>query len=217
MTTDKPSIATIRQALRGPLPGRAAQIAMAVKPRPGDQPDLPRPCPREGAVLLLLTRKDNALVLPLTCRTTTVEHHAGQISFPGGAREPADASFRDTALRETYEELGVPPLMVEVLGELSPLYIPSSRFCVYPFVGYVPAPITWQPDPAEVSEVLEAPLGLLMRPETVRTETHIRDGKPYQVPMYAVGPHRIWGATAMMLSEFVTLLRQDGRTVPAQD
>ncbi len=204
------TIDAVRRALRRPLPGRAAQLLMAVRPRPGDRADLPRPCPKEGAVLLLLVQVGDQLMVPLTCRADTVHTHRGQISFPGGACEPHDADFRATALRETEEELGISAAAVEVLGQLTPLYVPPSQFCVYPYVGYLPQPSRWQPDPREVSEVVEAPLDALMNPSSKHIEMHLRDGIEFQVPYYGIGSHRIWGATAMMLSEFLTLLAQAG-------
>jgi len=197
----------VRAALQQPLPGRAAQMGMAVRPRPGDRPELPNPCPREGAVLVLLYERQNHLVLPLTRRTQTVESHRGQVSLPGGAREPQDGDFAQTALRETCEELGIPEATVEVLGALSPLYIPPSRFCVYPIVGYAePAPVL-SPDRDEVAEVIEADLGLLLDPSTQRVEAHWRDNQRFEVPVYQVGEHKVWGATAMILSEFLAVLR----------
>nr|MBC7245128.1 CoA pyrophosphatase [Chloroflexota bacterium] len=200
------AIEAVRAAMQLPLPGRAAQQTMAVRPRPGDQPDLPNPCPREGAVLALLYEKEGSLVLPLTCRTQTVELHKGQISLPGGAREPQDETFADTALRETCEELGIPEQAIEVLGALTPLYIPSSRFCVYPYVGYAKQAFSLRPDLNEVTEVIEVPLDLLLEPSTRRVETHFRDNQRFEVPIYQVASYKVWGATAMILAEFLTLL-----------
>jgi 8-oxo-dGTP pyrophosphatase MutT (NUDIX family) len=198
----------IRVALQRPLPGRKAQMTMAVQPRPGDRPDLPVPCPREGAVLILLYPHEGQLFLPLTRRTETVETHKGQISLPGGAREQQDESLAQTALRETQEELGVPDRDVEIIGALTPLYIPHSRFCVYPFVGYAILRPLLRPDPLEVAEAIEAPLLDLLHPSTRQIETHWRDGQLYSVPSYHIGPQKIWGATAMILAEFLALVRE---------
>jgi len=197
----------VRAALQAPLPGRAAQLTMAVRPRPGDRPDLPRPCPHEGAVLILLYKRGNDLVLPLTRRTQTVEMHKGQISLPGGAREPQDRDFAQTALRETSEELGIPEETIEVLGPLTPLYIPPSRFCVYPYVGYARHIGPMHPDPNEVAEVIEVPLRHLLNPATRQMETHLRDQQKFQIPIYKLAKHKVWGATAMILAEFLTMLR----------
>lgn len=197
----------VRAALRLPLLGRAAQLEMAVRPRPGDRPDLPNPCPREAAVLVLLYPRQGELVLPLTRRTDTVEMHRGQVSLPGGAREPQDHDFSQTALRETCEELGIPEGTAQILGALSPLYIPPSRFCVYPYVGYVNAPPLLHPDPAEVAAVIEVPLRHLMDLDTREIEVHWRNDQRFEVPVYRVAEQKVWGATAMMLAELVALLR----------
>jgi 8-oxo-dGTP pyrophosphatase MutT (NUDIX family) len=197
----------VRAALQRPLLGRAAQLEMAVRPRPGDRPDLPNPCPREAAVLMLLYPRQGELVLPLTQRTDTVEMHRGQVSLPGGAREPQDRDFAQTALRETCEELGIPEGAVQLLGALSPLYIPPSQFCVYPYVGYVSTPPLLHPDPAEVAAVIEMPLRNLLEPDTRQVEVHWRNRQRFEVPIYRVAEQRVWGATAMMLAELVALLR----------
>jgi 8-oxo-dGTP pyrophosphatase MutT (NUDIX family) len=201
------TVPIIRAALRQPLPGRAAQQTMAVRPRPGDRPDLPSPCPHEGAVLLLAYRRQGELVLPFTRRTDKLEMHRGQISLPGGHREPQDGSYEQTALRETCEELGIPERAVEILGPLTPLFIPVSSFCVYPYVGYARRAWTLRPDAREVAEAFEAPLQRLLDPATRRVQIHFRDNQRFEVPAYEVGEHHIWGATAMILAEFLALLR----------
>jgi len=203
----------VHAAMHLPLPGRVAQMTMAVRPRPGDRLDLPSPCPREGAVLVLLYEREGNLVLPLTRRTQTVEMHRGQISLPGGAREPLDESFAQTALRETHEELGIPEDAISVLGPLTPLYVPPSQFCVYPFVGHALRVPPLCPDPNEVAEIIEVSLEHLLDPVTREEEAHLRDGKSYDVPIYRVGTDRVWGATAMILAEFLAML-QAARTLP---
>jgi 8-oxo-dGTP pyrophosphatase MutT (NUDIX family) len=207
MTGQPPvSLQTVRAALQLPLPGRAAQQNMAVRPRPGDRPDLPDPCPNEGAVLVLLYERRGRLVVPLTRRTETVETHKGQVSLPGGSREPQDNHFEQTALRETCEELGIAEETVEVLGALTPLYIPPSRFCVYPYVGFASHPFRLRPDPNEVAEVIEVPLEHLLDPTTRQVETHLREERSFQVPVYRLAKQKVWGATAMILAEFLALL-----------
>ena len=201
------TVHTIRAALQLPLPGRVAQQTMAVRPRPGDRPDLPKPCPHEGAVLLLVYRRHGDLVLPLTRRTDKLEMHKGQISLPGGAREPQDGTFVHTALRETGEELGIPEKAIEVVGALTPLFIPVSTFCVYPYVGYARRAPPLHPDANEVAEAIEMPVEHLLNPATRQVETHWRDNQRFEIPTYRVGEHRVWGATAMILAEFIALLQ----------
>jgi len=156
---------------------------------------------------VLLYEREGHLVLPLTRRTQTVEMHRGQISLPGGAREPEDRDFAQTALRETREELGIPEKAVSVLGSLSPLYIPPSRFCVFPFVGHAARAVPLCPDPNEVAEVIEVSLDHLLDPAIQDLEVHFRDGKRYEVPLYRIGKQRVWGATAMILAEFLAVVR----------
>jgi len=196
----------VRAALRLPLPGRPAQLTMAVRPRPGDRADIPESCPNVGAVLVLVYPVDGRLVTPLTVRTEQVELHRGQVSLPGGAREAADHDLVDTALREAGEEVGVSRADVEVLGPLSPLYIPVSSFCVYPFVGLTPHSFQFRADPNEVARVVEASLDQLLEPSMQGLERHERDGQTFEVPFYRVSGQKVWGATAMILAEFAALL-----------
>jgi len=202
------TLATIRAALRLPLPGLAAQLRMAVQPRPGDRLDLAQACPHEAAVSLLLYQRAGQWVLPLTRRSDTVQIHRGQISLPGGAREPQDRSLAHTAVRETCEELGIPEDSVELIGALTPLYIPVSGFCVYPHVTHSRRTPAFHPQSEEVAEILEAPLGQLLDHNTRKVVVRVRDGQRYRVPFYQLRRHQVWGATAMILSEFVALLRQ---------
>ena len=160
-------------------------------------------------MLILLYQAEGELRFPLTVRTTTVHAHKGQISLPGGAKEPEDEQFRHTALREASEELGVSTAGIEILGALSRLYIPHSGFCVHPFVGYAEQPLRWCPDPAEVAELFAAPLRQLLDPSTVHEEPQTHDGQSFLVPYYLFGSHRVWGATAMILAELVALMRAE--------
>ena len=165
--------------------------------------------PRLGAVLALLFQKETTLYLLLTKRREDLNSHAGQISFPGGKHEEAE-SFVDTALRETHEEVGILPTAVTILGQLTPLFIPPSGFEVHPFVGWYrngPAP-TFTPNVYEVSELIETPLTHLLDPNTRQEEIWKLRGFPVNVPFFQVGEHKVWGATAMMLSELIERLRQ---------
>lgn len=164
---------------------------------------------REAGVLALLFPLDDAPTLVLTVRRDHLPDHAGQISFPGGQRE-ADETLEETALREAQEEVGLDPSHVEVLGALTPLYIQPSNFCVYPFVGAVPHAPTLRPTDAEVGKILRVPLAHLLRPETtVREEWSLR-GMPVEVPYFGVEGYKVWGATAMMLSELLALFEGSG-------
>jgi 8-oxo-dGTP pyrophosphatase MutT (NUDIX family) len=139
-------------------------------------------------------------------RPQTVVHHKGQIAFPGGHVEDGETAA-EAALREAWEEVGVIPGTVRVLGALTPLYIPPSGYCIYPFVGVTDVPPVFTPQEGEVDEIIEAPLAHFFEPDTLRHETWPFDIGPRRVPFYAFGPHKIWGATAMVVSELMDILK----------
>lgn len=205
---DKVTIHSVMRALRFPLPGLEAQLVMAPKPRvlPGDRHEGE---PRQGAVLLLLYPREGRLFLLLTRRSEHVLRHKGQISLPGGAREPGDASLWWTALREAAEEVAVAPEEVRYVGVLSPLYVAASHFEVHPFVGYAPERPNFAPSDYEVAALIEMPLHRILEEDAKREEVWVRDGSERRVPLYLWGDHIIWGATAMILTELETLLRAE--------
>lgn len=188
-----------------PRPGLNAQRTMAPHPRPLTLPTDVEP--RKAGVLLLMYPIEGVLHLALTARTSTLNHHSGQISLPGGGWEPGDGSLQETALRETYEEIGVTADELEILGPLTPLYILPSNNLAHPFVAYADHRPIFRPDPNEVADLLEIPLALLLDPKTRREEDWIWRGVPLHVPFYAVGDLQIWGATAIILAEFLALIR----------
>jgi 8-oxo-dGTP pyrophosphatase MutT (NUDIX family) len=159
-----------------------------------------------AAVLVLIYPKDGKEHLLLTVRSETVEHHKGQISLPGGSVH-GDEDLETTALRETFEEVGILPEDVEILGRLDDL-VTNSRFRVTPIVGIMhEAPRGFTPSPFEVAEVIEVPLRYLLDPENLIEEHRERDGQVTVNPAYEFEGYRVWGATARMLSGFLDLLR----------
>jgi 8-oxo-dGTP pyrophosphatase MutT (NUDIX family) len=164
-------------------------------------------------VLFLLYDRDGLLYTCFTERTSTVATHRGQISLPGGAHEPEDPTLVHTALRETHEELGIPPEAVEVLLELEAEYVAVSGFLVTPVVGRLAAPPAFCPDPREVERVIEVPVAHLLDPAVVRMEergTYLRNS-----PVYQYEQHEIWGATARILSRILAdPARLPGLAVP---
>jgi 8-oxo-dGTP pyrophosphatase MutT (NUDIX family) len=178
-----------------------ARVNLRPPERPGQ--------PRLGGVLILLYQADDELYLVLTRRRDDLQAHAGQVSFPGGRHE-APETLQATALRETYEEIGIPAEALCILGELSSLYILPSDFEVCPFVAYYQNGTrpSFKPDSREVAEIIEVPLSHLLNPSTrVEEEWELR-GYPVSVPFFQVNHHKVWGATAMMLSEFLERLRR---------
>lgn len=161
------------------------------------------PAMRRAGVLIPLFVRDGQLWILFTRRTDTVEHHRGQISFPGGAHEDGDEDLLATALRETQEEIGVAPDDVRVLGALSPL--PTiTNFYVEPYVAAIPQPYVFAPAEAEIAEIIEVPVAVLLDP-AVREEKTLA-GRPEAILFYHYGDHVIWGATARMLSELLEAL-----------
>ncbi|MBP8000029.1 MAG: CoA pyrophosphatase [Chloroflexi bacterium] len=185
------------------------QRQMAPVPRPIRRPENLSGRPRIGAVLLLLYPKQDQLHLVLTRRRDDLNSHAGQISFPGGRQDEGE-SLTQTALREAHEEVGVDAAQIHVLGELTPIYIPPSDFEVHPFVGWLAAAPTFYPAEWEVAEIVEVPLSHLLNPTTKRQEPRDFNGLTLQIPYYAVGEHKVWGATAIMLSEFMGRMEEVG-------
>jgi 8-oxo-dGTP pyrophosphatase MutT (NUDIX family) len=164
-------------------------------------------CRRAGVLVLIYPCGDEPCLV-LTRRTNSVDSHRGQISFPGGSLDPGEDAVA-AALREGWEELAIDASQVEVIGTLSPLYIPPSGFCVYPTVAYAAMRPAFVPNPGEVAEIIETPLAHLLAPETRCEETWEIRGAPVRVPFYAVGHHRVWGATAMVLAELLALLQTE--------
>lgn len=158
-----------------------------------------------AAVLVPLAYKAGEWHVVVTRRTETVEHHKGQISFPGGACDPGDEGLLATALRETFEEIGVPPEQVEVLGVLDD-FPTITGFVVTPFVGVIPHPFPYRTNAHEVAQVVEVPLSFLRDPAHLRVEQWDYQGQSYDVLFWDYGPHVIWGATARVLKGFLDLL-----------
>jgi 8-oxo-dGTP pyrophosphatase MutT (NUDIX family) len=165
---------------------------------------------RRAAVLVPVLLEPEGARLVYTVRKDHLQDHAGQISFPGGSSEPGDDSLLETALREAEEEIDLRPDLVEVIGELEEMYIPPSDFRVSPFVGLLPpeAELVLQPD--EVEEIFTVSLDELMSPETFRKTLLRRDGRDYEVPVFAVEGSKmrreIWGATAAMTAALLARL-----------
>lgn len=204
--TDRAILERVESGLRAPLPGIPAQLLMAPDPRPGQKAYFEvEGTALKAGVLLLLYEEGGELRLLLTRRTERVLHHRGQISFPGGEQHPGE-SVEATALRETEEELGLDLGAVRILGRLTPLYIPSSNYCMYPIVAYIPGRPVFVPQADEVAETIEVPVAHLMEPKNRgRTEWTI-GARKVDAPFYEFLGHKIRGATAMVLAEFLAVL-----------
>ncbi|MBI4289265.1 MAG: CoA pyrophosphatase [Chloroflexi bacterium] len=173
-------------------------------PPPGNLPPVP------AGVLIPMYQKDGEYFIIFTLRTQMVEHHKGQISFPGGAYHPGDENLLDTALRESFEEIGLFPSDVEVVGELDDL-ITGTNFRVAPFVGFIPYPYTFHPSKEEVAEIIHAPLSLLLDERYCRREARPGGGIGY---FYDCRGYVIWGVTARILKPFLDIIVAGGLASP---
>jgi len=203
------SLNDITQALAGPKPGLRGQQTMAPGYRPLDAKsyeDGSKTC-RRAAVLLLLYPMDGHLYTVLTERRHDLSTHPSQISLPGGSRDGGE-TVTETAIREAYEEIGISPDNVTVLGRLTHIYIPPSHFCIQIVIGYAPKQLHWRPNPDEVATVIEAPISVFFDPAVRRSATLHREDQDWRVPYFAINDHKVWGATAMALGEFATLLQE---------
>ncbi|NJK80629.1 MAG: CoA pyrophosphatase [Chloroflexaceae bacterium] len=166
--------------------------------------------PREAAVLILLYPQDDDLWFPLTVRSPHLPQHRGEVSLPGGSVDPEDADLVATALRETHEELGIDPAQIEVIGTMSSFYIPASNFQLTPVVGVTTEAPEIVPNPYEIDSVLHVPLRLLLSGETIIEEEWTLHGMRLIVPFFAIEGYKVWGATALLLSELAARLRRLG-------
>jgi 8-oxo-dGTP pyrophosphatase MutT (NUDIX family) len=198
----------LRTHLALPLPGLDAQLRMAPRPRPGWDPHAVPPGMRDAAGLLLLYLRDSQWQVLLTLRASALRHHTGQVSLPGGRVDPGETP-EQAALREAFEEVGIGPEGVELVGRLTPLHIPVSRHLLHPVVGLSGVRPEFRIAEAEVERVIEAPLAHLRAPGTVRWEQRVRERPPsvlMDVPYFDVDGARVWGATAMVLAELLAVL-----------
>jgi hypothetical protein len=191
------------ELLAGELPGKEVQYRMAPKGRTVFSID--ENC-REAAVLILIYSEDDQFRIVFIKRNEYDGPHSGQVSFPGGMKELSDKDFSFTALRETEEETGVLSSRIEVLGALSPLFIPVSNFCVHPFVGWLDDKPDFVPDKTEVQYLICPTINRLIDPKNKKLGSFNRHGVQISTPYIDIDGEMIWGATAMMLGEFISLI-----------
>ena len=185
------------------LPGLRGHSALAPRPR---RPLLPaKDRLRQAAGLLLLYPIENIVHTLLTVRAGSLPQHGGQVSLPGGAIEKNE-TFAQAALRETQEEVGVPTNDVHILGSLTPLQIPVSGFLLHPIVGTIYRRPTFRLAHREVDRVIEVPLTTLTNKKTLCRRWQKRDGIDIDVPYFDLNGTKVWGATAMILSELLFTL-----------
>ena len=189
------------------LPGKDEQWRMRVTSDKSYNFDNTEEDAIQSAVLILLYEENGVICFTLTERTQTVEHHRGQISLPGGARE-TDEKLSSTAIREAQEEIGIYAYDVDLIGALSPLFVPVTGFIIKPFVGIINANFDPQPAPEEVETVFSVPVNELLNDDNELQEKKNLRGYYVNIPYYLLSGHKVWGATAMILSEFKTVLKE---------
>jgi 8-oxo-dGTP pyrophosphatase MutT (NUDIX family) len=199
----------LRHGLTPPLPGLGAQLRMAPRPRVGWDPENPPPGLRDAAALVLVYPLNDIPHVILTVRGSGLRKHTGQVSLPGGGVDD-DESIEIAALREASEEVGVAPASVRLLGRLTPLQIPVSGYMLHPVVGLVGERPMFKPAEWEVARILEVPVTTLRDPASVRRHTRTRQfggqSIDIEVPYFDIDGEQVWGATAMVLSEFVAAI-----------
>jgi 8-oxo-dGTP pyrophosphatase MutT (NUDIX family) len=206
LTNYRSFVSKLAEELKKPLPGSGAHILLEPTSRKKYPavPNLEKAIP--GAVLALFYRQNNSIHLIFIQRPQYDGVHSGQIAFPGGRYENTDHNLLFTALRETREEIGIIPEKVKVLGQLSQLYIPPSNFIVSPFVGFLENDPVFVPDNNEVAEVFSIDIESLAD-KTVLQKLPVKvRGQNFDVPCFFVESRMIWGATAMMLNELLTVI-----------
>lgn len=197
----------LRKALMNKLPGPSAHQRMTSAERRFQMQHLPDPyAPRKSSVLILLYEKDEELRTIMIQRPKYDGVHSGQIAFPGGKMEDSDADLTATALRETEEEIGLPGTSIEVIGQLTELYIYPSNFLVQPIVGWLNQEPVTKADPDEVEEILTFPVLSFMKTEARQEREVVVKDSHFKVPCYVVSEYIIWGATAMIMTEFLEVM-----------
>lgn len=198
-------VAMSEEARRIDLPRVRAALAAAAPVRHHERHD--DPTARSSAVLIPLYEHDGVVHVVLTRRPWHLQFHPGEVSFPGGGRDPGDVDLRATALREAEEEIGLPPDSVEIIGELDHLATLSSNAIIAPFVGVIDGRRPFTPDPGEVEAVLEVPLPELLLEECFRHERWTRLGvEDRDIYFFDLVGDTIWGATGAMLHAFLRLV-----------
>ena len=201
---------SLRARLAGTLPGVDAQLRFVPNPaRTGwVAGHFPADSRAAAALLLLYPASDGGVAMPLTVRASGLARHAGQISLPGGAVDEGE-TLAQAALREASEEIGVDPDSVRVLGELTPVHVIVSGFTLHPVVGITDHRPAFQAAPGEVEEILEVSLDDLRDASRIRVGTRVREGVAVEYPYFDLLGHQVWGATAMVLGEFVCILTEN--------
>lgn len=201
-------INNLTKRLELPLPGEIAHKLMAAKSRLSIA-NTPNTTTRKSAILILFYPFEDKINIPLILRPQYDGMHGGQVAFPGGRYEKTDENLIRTAIREAQEEIGIRATDVQIIGQLTELYIPPSNFLVQPVVGFMNKKPAFYPDPREVDTIFEISVEEIMKPEIISEELLNVRGVEVQAPIYSIQNHKVWGATAMMIAELLMVLNWD--------
>ena len=189
------------------LPGIKAHKVMA--PKLGEEffrNMIPPATVRKSSVLIPILSSQNDVEILFTQRSTKLKHHGGQISFPGGRIEDGETPM-EAALRETYEEIGIPKDGVEVYGKISDLYVEPSNNIIYPFIAELKTNQLYNPSYDEVEKIIIVPLNYFIDPNNRKKQKRIISGTEVEMPFWDIGSEApLWGATAMILQEFIEIV-----------
>lgn len=195
----------VSQNLKNPLPGESAHrimqasSALRLSFKPNNRT-------RKSAVLILFYPYKNEIYFPLILRPAYDGVHSGQVAFPGGRYETSDENLIRTALREAQEEIGLRLTDVKILGSLTELFIPPSNFFVLPVIATIPYRPDFYPDAREVEDIFEIKLDEISDEKIIGSSNIQIRGEQVYAPHYEVQGYKIWGATAMMISELLTVI-----------
>jgi|AntRauMFilla1563_2_1112583.scaffolds.fasta_scaffold00112_4 8-oxo-dGTP pyrophosphatase MutT (NUDIX family) len=206
-------IELIRKGLTKPLPGQLAQKTMSPLPIDSRRFDFNfSENPRKGAVLILIYPEGGKACFPLIKRPIYKGVHSGQIAFPGGKMDPEDKDLSFTAIREAWEEVGVLPKDVNLIGQISDLFVPASNFLIRPIIGYATGKPSFVPQIKEVDRIIETPVEQLIHLDTKKQKILEVGGRiKLDAPYFDIQNEVVWGATAMILGEFIQIL-ENGRS-----
>jgi len=200
----------LEKRLKKDLPGTDAHELMKPRMADGTSFSFKHPTkPREGGVLILFFESEGIIRFPLIQRSTYEGIHSGQMALPGGKEEESDKDLKMTALRETQEEIGIDPTKVEIIGALSKFFVMASNYWVLPVIGKVKETPHFTPDKHEVEGIIYPSLSKLTDPAfTKEKQMLVRGGVDMICPYFDLDDRIVWGATAMMLSELVVILKE---------
>lgn len=192
------------------LPGSDAQYNLAPLKRKEEEEAmlLSNSNPKESAVMMIMYPNGDNIEIPMILRNVYDGVHSGQIGLPGGKKEETDQDLLFTAIRETKEEINVDIKREDVIGNLSPLFVPVSNFVIHPFISWINEIPSFVPDASEVQKVFRVPLTHLRNPENIQSKSiEVSSGLKIKAPGIPIEDHFLWGATAMMIAEFLEILK----------